>query len=327
LELIMTGEQMRTRTIGSLEVSVVGLGCNNFAKKLNQDDSRRVVHAALDGGITLFDTSDRYGDGEHPYSGRGRSEEFLGEALRAHRDEVSIATKFGNFIGPDPRDGGGNRRWVNLACEASLKRLGTDYIDLYQIHRPDLDTPIAETLDALNGLVAAGKVREIGCSNFTEAQLTEALAVSAESGSPRFESLQNEYSLLRRELEDEVLPLCTKEGVRVLPYFPLACGLLTGKYSGGAIPEGSRLEFWAPRAHFNVNDDTLDFVDKLQTFAELRGHTLLELAMSWLASHEEVASVIAGATSPEQVASNVTAASWELSADDLAALDQLTIAG
>ncbi|HET6152108.1 MAG TPA: aldo/keto reductase [Marmoricola sp.] len=316
---------MEQRKIGGLTVSAVGLGCNNFAKKLDEADSAAVVHAALDAGVTLFDTSDRYGDGDHPWSGRGRSEEFLGKALGKRREDVVVATKFGNPMSDNPLDRGGSRRWVTIAVENSLRRLGTDYIDLYQIHRPDPETPVEETLEVLGDLVQAGKVREAGCSNFTAPQLREAASAGEGAGRAPFRSLQNEYSLLRREIEDEVLGLCAEHGIGILPYFPLASGLLTGKYRDGTIPAGSRLDFWAPRSHFNVDEATLSHVDALTRFAEERDRSLLELSMSWLAGQDQVASVIAGATSPEQVRANVVAASWTLSRDDRAALDALQL--
>lgn len=316
---------MKTRSIGSLSVTLVGLGCNNFARKIDEKDSAAVVNAALDAGINFFDTADRYGYGDHPYSGEGLSETYLGRALGPRRADVIIATKFGNPLDSDPKlHGGGSRRWVKQACEDSLRRLGTDYIDLYLMHSPDSDTPIEETLEALSDLVHQGKVRELGCSNYSAMQLNAAMRSSIENGYERFESVQNDYSLLVREPEKELLPAVDAHGVAFLPYFPLASGLLTGKYSKGQpAPEGSRMAFWTPRPHFALSDETMDRVERLSEFARSRGHTLLELAFSWLAARSEVASVIAGATSPEQVRENAAATDWALTEEDLAEIDKL----
>jgi aryl-alcohol dehydrogenase-like predicted oxidoreductase len=314
---------MDFRNIGSLTVSTVGLGCNNFGRKLDQADSTEVVHAALDEGINFFDTADIYGYGDHPYSGTGRSEEFLGEALGGRRQDVVVATKFGiSMSKTDPTMRGGSRRWVMQACEDSLRRLQTDYIDLYLLHRPDRDSHVSETLAALDELVAQGKVRAIGCSNFSAGQLHEAAAVSQELGTDGFRAVQNEYSLLRREAEGDVLPACDELDMAFLPYFPLASGLLTGKYrKGQAAPDGTRLAFWEPRPHQNLDPDVLDEVDRLAELAAGFDRTLLELAISGLLARPQVASVIAGATSPAQVAANVAAAGWTLAADELTALD------
>ena len=314
---------MEFRRIGPFEVSTVGLGCNNFGRKLDQGESAEVVKAALDTGINHFDTADVYGYGDHPYSGRGRSEEYLGRAIGSLREEVIVATKFGSPRGADdPSMRGGSRSWVNRACEGSLRRLGTDYIDLYQIHMPDTDTPIAETLGALTELVAQGKVRAIGCSNFTAPQLEEADALSRETDLARFASVQNEYSLLRREAEQDVLPACERLDIAFLPYFPLASGLLTGKYrKGRAAPDGSRLTFWKPRPHLALDADLLDRVEILTELARTSGHTILELAVSWLLARPQVASVIAGATTPEQVRDNFDAAGWSISTDELSGID------
>ncbi|HEX6967150.1 MAG TPA: aldo/keto reductase, partial [Gemmatimonadaceae bacterium] len=280
---------MNTRRIGSLEVSVVGLGCNNFGKRLDEQASATVVHAALDAGITFFDTADMYGG--------TRSEEFLGRAIGARRRDVVIATKFGWRI--DEERQGARPEYVRRAVEDSLRRLGTDYIDLYQLHRPDPTVPIADTLGALDELVRAGKVREIGCSNFSAEQLREAEA-AVRPGAARFVSVQNQYSLLHREPERAVLPECERLGIAFLPYFPLANGLLTGKYRRGQpAPAGSRI---ATGSHTEVlTDRNLAVVEALMRFAPSRGHTLLALAFSWLLSRPVLASVIAGATKPEQV--------------------------
>jgi aryl-alcohol dehydrogenase-like predicted oxidoreductase len=317
---------MQVRPLGSLSVSVVGLGCNQFARNIDEAATKVVIDAALDAGINLLDTSDRYGNGDHPFSGRGRSEEFIGRAVAGRRDRVLIATKFGNQMGDDPRDKGGRRRYVRKACEASLARLGTDYIDLYQMHRPDPETPIAQTLEILTELAGEGKVREIACCNFTAEQLTAAMEASEQHGFKRLVSVQSEYSLLYREPEtDGVLDVCCKYGVGFLPYMPLAEGLLTGKYTKGkAAPEGTRLAvFPAGRPHLALTDENLGRVDRLASFAAARGRTLLELAFSWLASRDCVASVVAGATKPEQVRANASAAGWALSADEIAELDAL----
>ncbi|HEX5829729.1 MAG TPA: aldo/keto reductase [Gemmatimonadaceae bacterium] len=302
---------METRRIGSLEVSVVGLGCNNFGGRLDADATAAVVHAALDAGIDFLDTADIYG--------KGLSEEYVGRAIRDRRDDVVLATKFGKPM--DERRRGGRPAYVRQACDDSLRRLGVERIDLYQMHEPDPDVPIGETLGALQELVREGKVREIGCSNFSAAQLREADA--AARGGPRVVSVQNEYSLLHREPEQDVLPECERLGIAFIPYFPLASGLLTGKYrKGKPIPPGSRLSDtrWAQRIHA---DQRLDQVEALIAFAEERRHSILELAISWLLTRPMVASVIAGATKPEQARANAAAATWRLSPAELAELDQL----
>ncbi|MGI9606419.1 MAG: aldo/keto reductase [Acidimicrobiales bacterium] len=317
---------MEHRTIGSLSVSSIGLGCNNFGRKLDQAHSSLVVDAALDAGINFFDTADVYGYGDHPHSSTGNSERFLGAALGSRRADVVIATKFGiSMSKTDSSMRGGGRRWARQACEDSLRRLGVDHIDLYQLHRPDRDSHISETLSILDELVTEGKVRVIGCSNFTAEQLLDAMSISSELKSVTFQSVQNEYSLLRREVENDVLPTCTNLDIGFLPYFPLASGLLTGKYRKGQdAPPGTRLAFWEPREHQALTDGVLDHVEEFAQLAKLSGHTILELALSWLLSRPQVASVIAGATSPAQVRSNAAAASWSLTADDLAAVDSIS---
>lgn len=314
---------MESRSIGSLSVSRVGLGCNNFGRKLDQTDSTSVVNAALEAGVTFFDTADAYGQGDQDFSGRGTSEEFLGTALGARRPKAVIATKFGlPMSDTDETMRGGGAAWVKEACEGSLRRLGTDYIDLFQLHFPDESTDISETLGALNELVVEGKVLEIGCSNFSAEQLREAAAVSSTNGSAALRSGSNEYSLLRREVEADVLPACSALEMSFLPFFPLASGLLTGKYAKGApAPEGTRLAVWQPREHQTLDDDVLDHVERLSKVAAQSAHTILELAFSWLLARPQVASVIAGATSPDQIRANVAAASWDLSDDELAAVD------
>jgi aryl-alcohol dehydrogenase-like predicted oxidoreductase len=301
------------RRIGSLEISTVGLGCNNFGGRLDEQATARVVHAALDAGINFFDTADIYGGG-------GKSEEYLGRALGSRRSEVIVATKFGMRMDDEHR--GARPEYVRAAAEDSLRRLGTDYIDLYQLHTPDPDVPIADTLGAMNELVSAGKAREIGCSNFSAAQIRDAEQTSRDRGIARFVSVQNEYSLLHRDPEVEVLAECERVHVAFIPFFPLASGLLTGKYHlGQPAPQGSRLAS-GPRA-VQLTDDRLETVEELRAFAQSRGHTLLELAFSWLLARPVVASVIAGATKPEQVKSNVSAAKWQLSNADLDAIDAI----
>jgi aryl-alcohol dehydrogenase-like predicted oxidoreductase len=302
---------LEKRKIGSLEVSVVGLGCNNFGWRIDAPATAAVVGAALDAGINFFDTADIYGG--------GKSEEFLGAALGSRRGKIVLATKFGMKF--DEHRSGAKPAYIRQAVEDSLRRLGTDYIDLYQLHTPDASTPIADTLGALDDLVKAGKVREIGCSNFAAAQLREAAAATA-PGSARFASVQNHYSLMHREPEAEVLPECERLGVAFIPYFPLANGLLSGKYRPGeGLPSGSRgADGWGPKM---FTDENLAKAEKLADFAALRGRTLLELAISWLAAHHPVASVIAGAKTAVQVRANSVAAGWRLSATELSQVTKL----
>ena len=305
---------MERRRIGSLEVTVVGLGCNNFGGRLDAAGTQAVVDAALEAGINFFDTADIYGG--------ARSEELLGRALGKRREQVIVATKFGLPL--DEQRQGASPDYVRRAVEDSLRRLGTDRIDLYQLHRPDPKTPIADTLAALDGLVRAGKVREIGCSNFSAPQLREAQA-AVEPGAVRFVSVQNQYSLIDRTPDREVLAECARSGLGFLPYFPLASGLLSGKYRRGqAPPPGSRLSTAdARRGEGFLSDRNLEAAEALEAFAISRGHTLLELAISWLASREPVSSVIAGATKPDQVRANVAAVGWRLDAEERAAVDRI----
>ena len=298
---------MEKRRIGALEVSLAGLGCNNFGWRIDAAATAAVVNAAIDSGINFFDTADVYGSGQ--------SEEYLGRALKGRRDRVLIATKFGMKMG-DGKEGA-KPAYIRQAVEDSLRRLETEYIDLYQIHRPDPSTQIADTLDALDGLVKTGKVREIGCSNFSAAQLRE--AAQAANGA-HFASVQNNYSLLHREPETEVLPECERSGIAFLPYFPLANGLLTGKYrTGQPFPKSSRAEDgFGPKI---FTEENLALAEELRAFAESRGHTLLELGMSWLASKRAIASVIAGAKTPEQVKANADAVAWRLTQAGLAEVD------
>ncbi len=297
---------MEKRRIGSLEVSLVGIGCNNFGWRIGAGETAAVVNAAIEAGINFFDTADMYGAGE--------SERFLGEALGDRRNEVIVATKFGLPMGEGKE--GGRPEYVKQAVEASLQRLGTDRIDLYQLHRPDPKTPIAETLGALDDLVRAGKVREIGCSNFTAAMIEEADALSKREKMARFVSVQNHYSMITREPETHVLPECERRGIGFLPYFPLENGLLTGKYhSGQPLPEGSRgKDEFGPKI---FTPDNLMRADSLGQFARQHGHTMLELAFGYLASQSAVASVIAGAKNPAQVKANAGAIGWKLTAEEL----------
>ncbi|MBF6557466.1 MAG: aldo/keto reductase [Acidimicrobiales bacterium] len=302
---------MEARKVGSLEVTVVGLGTNNFGMGMEADAIPPVVDAALDAGINFFDTSDSYGE----------SEERLGRALGRRRDRVLIATKFGSPVRGEEGTGGAKPDYVRGALEASLRRLATDRIDLYQIHRPDPETPVGDTLAVLDEAVRAGKVREIGCSNFSAAQIRE--AQEAASGA-RFVSVQNHYNLLSRGDEAEVLPLCEELDLAYLPYFPLASGLLTGKYRRDEEPvEGTRLQRWGGRATGLLSTENFDKVEKLTAWADTHGHSLLELAFAWLLAHPVVSSVIAGATKAEQVRSNVAAGSWVLSPEERTEVDGL----
>ncbi|MDR3702034.1 MAG: aldo/keto reductase [Candidatus Sulfopaludibacter sp.] len=306
----MQGTKLEQRKIGKLEVSLTGLGCNNFGWRIDAAQSRRVVDAALDAGINFFDTADIYD--------KGHSEEFLGGALAGRRSDVVIATKFGMKF--DEARQGASRQYVRQAVEDSLRRLGTDYIDLYQLHQPDPHTPIAETLGELNELVREGKVREIGCSNFSAEQIREA-EITAGSRA-RFVSVQNQYNLFHREPEADVLPECRRFGIAFLPYFPLANGLLTGKYrQGQPLPKGSRADAGFGPKVFTAGH--LEKVERLIQFAERGGHSLLELAFSWLAAQPGVASVIAGAVSPEQVRANAAAPLWKLGPGELREIDTL----
>ena len=305
---------MEKRKIGSLSVTVVGIGCNNFGGRIDEKRTEEVVNAAFDAGINFFDTADMYAN--------GKSEELLGRFLGRRRSDVMIATKFGNEM--EGQGHGARPDYIRKAFDASLRRLKTDYIDLYQQHVPDPGVPIAETLGALDELVKAGKVREIGCSNFSAQRIREAQAASASRpGSARFASVQNEYSLLHREPENEVLAECERQGIAFLPFFPLKSGLLTGKFrKGQPIPEGTRVAKYE-RYRTLLTEENLDRIESLIDFAASRGHTLLELAFSWLLAREAVASVIAGATSARQVRDNAAATSWKLTADELDEIDSL----
>ncbi len=312
---------MEYRNLGTsgLKVSTVGIGCNNFGMRIDADQTREVVHAAIDHGINLFDSADIYG-------GRGKSEEYLGQAIRGKdRSQLVIATKFANPMGEGDLMRGASRRYIMQAVEDSLRRLDTDYIDLYQQHVPDMDTPIEETLRALDDLVRQGKVRYIGSSNFAGWQIAEADWTARSEGLNRFVCAQNLYSLMDRRIEREVIPACERFGIGILPFFPLASGLLTGKYRRGeAPPAGTRMAAWGERAQAALSDQNFEIVDRLTAFAERQGHTILELAMSWLASKPYISSVIAGATSPAQVAANAAAANWRLTEDEMTEVNELS---
>ena len=311
---------MEYRTLGrsGLHVSVVGLGCNNFGMKIDKDATAAVVNKAIDSGITFFDTANLYG-------GAGKSEEFLGAALGTRRHDVIVATKFAGPMGGGPLNRGASRRHIFQQVEASLRRLDTDYIDLYQVHFPDPTTPIGETLRALDDLVRAGKIRYIGCSNFAGWQVAEAQWTARANHLSPLVSAQNEYNLLDRRIERELVPACTAYGLGVLPYFPLASGFLTGKYRHGEpAPQGTRLQMWGPRGEQVLSEQNFEVLGKLEAFAASRGHTMLELAFGWLASQPYISSVIAGATAPEQIEQNVVAASWKLTLEEMGEVNGLT---
>jgi aryl-alcohol dehydrogenase-like predicted oxidoreductase len=313
---------MEIRNLGrsGLRVSAIGLGCNNFGARVDNDTARAVVHKALDSGITLFDTSDTYGN-------RGGSETALGEILGARRKDIVLATKFGMAMDDVGVKIGASRRYIMSEVEDSLRRLRTDWIDLYQLHQPDPLTPIEETLDALDDLVRSGKVRYIGCSNLPAWQVAEATLTARATGGAAFVSAQDEYSLVVRKADSELIPALCHFGMGLLPYFPLASGLLTGKYRRNAVlPSGTRLTNPGGKrlADRYLTDANYETVERLEAFAAARGHTMLELAFSWLLARKPVASVIAGATKPEQIAQNVAAGSWTLTADELAEIDRIT---
>ena len=310
---------MKQRPLGrsGLPVSVVGLGCNNFGWRIDLEASRKVVDQALELGITLLDTADIYGN-------LGGSEEALGQILGDRRKEIVLATKFGMAMDKEERLKGASRRYIMRAVEGSLKRLKTDWIDLYQVHRPDPLTPIEETLRTLDDLVRQGKVRYVGCSNYAAWQVVEAAWTARDRNLDAFISCQDEYSLVARDIERELLPAIESYGLGLLPYFPLASGLLTGKYKRNAMPEGTRLAAIQGLAQRYLTEENWQKVERLEAFAVERGHSLLELAFAWLLARPLVASVIAGATTPEQVEQNVKAAEWELSPADLAEIDRLT---
>ena len=310
---------MQLRNLGrsGLRVSVIGLGCNNFGGRIDLEASRRVVDRAIDRGITFFDTADIYGNA-------GGSETILGEILGERRKEIVLATKFGMVMNEERGLKGGSRRYIMRAVEDSLKRLKTDWIDLYQFHEPDPLTPIDETLRALDDLVRQGKVRYVGCSNMPAWQVVEAQWTAKSLGLESFISCQDEYSLLVRDVERDLLPAAKAYGLGLIPYFPLASGLLTGKYRRDApLPEGTRLANTQRLANRYINEANWDRVERLERFAKERGRSLLDLAFAWLLSRPQVASVIAGATKPEQVDQNVATAEWTLTAEDAAEIERL----
>jgi aryl-alcohol dehydrogenase-like predicted oxidoreductase len=312
---------MEIRNLGGsgLRVSAVGLGCNNFGQRLDVEGTRKVIFKALDVGITLFDTADVYGN-------RGGSETAMGEVLGDRRKDIVLATKFAMEMDDVGVKKGASRRYIMKAVEDSLKRLKTDYIDLYQQHRYDPLTPIEETLRALQDLVAQGKVRYIGCSNLPAWRVAEAALVAKAINVPAFASIQDEYSLVVRDIEKELQPAAKAYNLGILPYFPLASGLLTGKYAAsGDAPAGTRFALVPRLRDRYVNEKNVGITEKLKAFATERGHTMLELAFSWLASREQVSSVIAGATKPEQVEQNAKAIAWKMTPDEIAEIDRITL--
>jgi aryl-alcohol dehydrogenase-like predicted oxidoreductase len=312
---------MEFRNLGrcGLKVSLVGLGCNNFGGRIDATGSQAVIRKALDLGITLFDTADVYGN-------RGGSEAILGDYLGSERHKVVLASKFGIPMDDAGAMQGGSRRYIMQAVHDSLKRLKTDYLDLYQLHRPDPHTPIEETLSTLNDLVRQGMVRYIGCSNLPAWQVVEAHWTARSLGLEGFASCQDEYSLLVRKPETELLPAIGRYGMGLLPYFPLASGFLTGKYQKGSMPQGARLTGSQQLTDQYMTGKNLAIVERLKAFAEARGHTLLELAFGWLAAKPSISSVIAGATKPEQIEQNIQAVGWKLTIEELAEVEK-AIAG
>ncbi len=310
---------MDYRKLGNsgLSISEVGVGCNNFGRRADQSAANAVVNSALECGINFFDTADVYGP-------RGLSEEILGKALGSRRADVVIATKFGSPMADDPFTRGASRGYILRAVVASLKRLGTDYIDLYQIHTPDPDTPIEETMAALDDLVHRGVVRYIGHSNFAAWQAAQCHYVAAARNVTPFISAQNEYNLLERGIEKELIPACEAFGVGILPYFPLASGFLSGKYERGKpLPQGTRISNSPAMQQQYLSERTFSLIEQLVSFAKDRGHTLLELSFAWLLAHRVIGSVIAGAMTADQVRANANAAAWRLSAEDFAAVEDL----
>jgi aryl-alcohol dehydrogenase-like predicted oxidoreductase len=304
---------MQTRRIGSLDVSVVGVGCNNFGRRLDEAATANVVNAAIDAGINFFDTADIYG--------KTKSEEFLGRAIGRRRDDVIIATKFGMVV--DEKRKGAHPDYLTQACEDSLRRLGTDYIDLYQAHKPDDDTPLEETLRAMDDLVRQGKVRYIGCSNYAAWQLVQGLGISREAGLASWISVQPRWNLLDGLADPQLLPACAHFGIGIIPYTPLASGILTGKYRAGEAPRaGTRAGDLEP-VRQKLATTNLSAVDRLRSWAEARGHTVGELAVAWLLAHPVVSTVIVGARTPDQVQTNLGAVGWRLSPDDVGEVERL----
>ena len=311
---------MEYRNLGSsgLRVSLVGLGCNNFGMRLDLEQTRAVVDRAFDLGITLFDTADMYG-------GRGGSETQLGKILGHRRKDIVLASKFGMAMSDDGTKIGASRRYIMSAVEDSLRRLKTDWIDLYQLHQPDPLTPLDETMQALDDLVTQGKIRYIGCSNLPSWQVVESQWISKSMGLNRFVSCQDEYNILNRNVEAELIPAMQKYGCGLLPYFPLASGLLTGKYKRTEMPEGARLTDMPTFANrIYLTDENFDIVDNLNKFAHKTGHSILELAFSWMASRPTTASIIAGATKPEQIDANVAAVNWVLSQSEIDEVNKIS---
>ena len=311
---------MEYRNLGSsgLRVSLVGLGCNNFGMRLDLEQTRAVVDRAFDLGITLFDTADMYG-------GRGGSETQLGKILGHRRKDIVLASKFGMAMSDDGTKIGASRRYIMSAVEDSLRRLKTDWIDLYQLHQPDPLTPLDETMQALDDLVTQGKIRYIGCSNLPSWQVVESQWISKSMGLNRFVSCQDEYNILNRNVEAELIPAMQKYGCGLLPYFPLASGLLTGKYKRTEMPEGARLTDMPTFANrIYLTDENFDIVDNLNKFANKTGHSILELAFGWMASRPTTASIIAGATKPEQIDANVAAVNWVLSKSEIDEVDKIS---
>ena len=311
---------MEYRNLGSsgLRVSLVGLGCNNFGMRLDLEQTRAVVDRAFDLGITLFDTADMYG-------GRGGSETQLGKILGHRRKDIVLASKFGMAMSDDGTKIGASRRYIMSAVEDSLRRLKTDWIDLYQLHQPDPLTPLDETMQALDDLVTQGKIRYIGCSNLPSWQVVESQWISKSMGLNRFVSCQDEYNILNRNVEAELIPAMQKYGCGLLPYFPLASGLLTGKYKRTEMPEGARLTDMPTFANrIYLTDENFDIVDNLNKFANKTGHSILELAFGWMASRPTTASIIAGATKPEQIDANVAAVNWVLSQSEIDEVNKIS---
>ena len=311
---------MEYRNLGSsgLRVSLVGLGCNNFGMRLELEQTRAVVDRAFDLGITFFDTADMYGS-------RGGSETQLGKILGHRRKDIVLASKFGMAMSDDGTKIGASRRYIMSAVEDSLRRLKTDWIDLYQLHQPDPLTPLDETMQALDDLVTQGKIRYIGCSNLPSWQVVESQWLSKSTGLNRFVSCQDEYNILNRDVESELIPAMQKYGCGLLPYFPLASGLLTGKYKRTEMPEGARLTDMPTFANrIYLTDENFDIVDRLKKFANKTGHSILELAFSWMASRPTTASIIAGATKPEQIDANVAAINWVLSQSEIDEVDKIS---
>ena len=311
---------MEYRNLGSsgLRVSLVGLGCNNFGMRLDLEQTRAVVDRAFDLGITLFDTADMYG-------GRGGSETQLGKILGHRRKDIVLASKFGMAMSDDGTKIGASRRYIMSAVEDSLRRLKTDWIDLYQLHQPDPLTPLDETMQALDDLVTQGKIRYIGCSNLPSWQVVESQWISKSIGINRFVSCQDEYNILNRNVEAELIPAMQKYGCGLLPYFPLASGLLTGKYKRTEMPEGARLTDMPTFANrIYLTDENFDIVDNLNKFAHKTGHSILELAFGWMASRPTTASIIAGATKPEQIDANVAAVNWVLSQSEIDEVNKIS---